>query len=203
MCLVLAGTGLGWAQDAVQHDARALEAALHGLAGSVSAATALLRDVPAPDGLLHPDGCIIWQAPGAALVPHEVWLPGKAQDLSMALNAERLAGLLQRACAYTWGEPPQPREEDYAAGRELPEQVYLLPEDAALRRLAHYYDGYRRYRELSPGPGYPAVPADSLDADCAVIYGSPGGPLEFYFTSDPADGHLVLRHIICYDYFSA
>jgi hypothetical protein len=185
-----------------QADAPSSEAALCAMACAVSASYALLESQPAPEGILDAGGCRLWQAPGVALAPGQIWLPGASARDVLLVDPQRLQGLLRDAHAFAWGEPPQPDEADYAAGRELPPQVYLLDSRAARARLGRYYSNYQQWRELCADESLPGVAQASLQADAAVVFSSPGGPLEFYFAYD-AQGHLRLRHIVAYDYFSA
>jgi hypothetical protein len=169
---------------------------------AVSCTFALLNDEPAPDGLLPEHGCMIWQAPGVALVPETVWMPGQSATEELMANAKRVGGLLAQAYNFTWGEPEQPREDEYAAGHELTEQVYLLDTAIATDRLGRYYSNYQTWVKLGGSGDYPAVSEDALHADFAVVYGAADGLFELYFAYD-AMGQLRLIHVINYDYFSA
>lgn len=180
----------------------ASQVALQALAGAVSTAYALLEEQAAPQGVIGAEGCVLWQQPGVALVPGAVWLPGRPARELLWLDPQRPAGLLREAHRFIRGEPPAPREEDYAQGRELPPQVYLLDRGLAHDRLLRYFANYCTWRELGGDEAPAALTKAELLVEAAVIFSSPGGPLEFYFAYD-AGGKLRLRHIVSYDYFSA
>ncbi len=200
LCLLLALLAPALAQ--AQPAAAESETALQALACAVSTAYALLEDEPAPEGILDAAGCVLWQQPGVALTPGGCWLPGAPAQAVLLVDPQRLQGLLRQAYRHVWGEPPQPDENEYAQGRELPPQVYLLQREPAQARLGRYYANYQVWRELSADDSLTGVAESDLLVDAAVVFSSPGGPLEFYFVYDAA-GRLRLRHIVTYDYFSA
>lgn len=193
-------------------------ASLDAVAVCVSLTAALEENAPLPAGLLHPDGCYVWQQPGVALVPTALWLANQ-ETPELWLDKTRLGGLLKDLANYSWDDPPAAPREPQEGSAAIPPQVYLLDAARARARLAGYdanYDSWARLNsadeqedapqsEETAAPAFePFMPVDdaALAVDFAVVYLTADGPLEFYLQR-AADGRLYVRHVIHFSYFSA
>lgn len=181
--------------------ARDYQTAQQATALAASAGAMLLAGADAPRGLLHPDGCVIWSQPGVALTPGTVYVGGAPISETLAYDPARAQGMLYCLPLASWGQPPAPREEDYANGTPAP-RAWLLDRTQARERLGRYRKAYDEWRKAAGDPLLPAVPKGSAGVEFAIVYVGGGGPLELYFQRE-AGGRLRLRHLIYYDYFSA
>jgi hypothetical protein len=181
--------------------ARDYKTAQQATALAAAAGALLLNGEEAPAELLHAEGCVIWSQPGVALVAGKVYTGGAPVGDVLPYDRERARGLLYALPGARWGEPPAPREEDYAGGYPPP-QAWLLERAQARARLGRYNKGYSTWRSGAGDPLLGPAPKGSLAVDFAIVYIGQGGPLELYFQREQG-GRLRLRHVVYYDYFSA